>query len=154
MRPPLRQRGLFCFGITEAPAAQLRRCGITEAPSAAVRGPPPLWEHRGPGRGGEGAPCSLGTLRPPPLRRGGFRFGTTEAPAAETRAGLFSLGAPRPPPLGRGGLLCLGEAPSADRLPRPPPLRRGGLRRFGITEAPAAEAGGPLALWDQRGPRR
>ena len=36
--------------------------------------------------------------------------------------------------------------------PRPLPLRRRGLLRLGTTEAPAAEAKGPLSLWDHRGP--
>ena len=33
-------------------------------------------------------------------------------------------------------------------------MRRGGFLLFGITEAPAAEARGPLSLWDHRGPHR
>ena len=37
---------------------------------------------------------------------------------------------------------------------RPPPLRRGGLLRLGTTEAPSAEARGPLSFWDHRGPLR
>ena len=60
--PPHGQGGLLRFGTTEAPAAW-------------ARGPPSLWDHRGPCHMGEGASSV---------------FGTTEAPAAWARG---------PPPL-------------------------------------------------------
>ena len=70
----------------------LLRSGITEAPTAWARGPPSLWDHRGPRRMGEGASFALGPPRPPPHGRGDlFRFAITEAPTAWAR-GPPSLG--------------------------------------------------------------
>ena len=37
--------------------------GITEVPTAWARGPPLLWDPRGPHRMGEGASFALGSLR-------------------------------------------------------------------------------------------
>ena len=52
--------------------------GTTVAPTAWARGPPLLWDHRGPHGMGEGASFALGSPRPPPHGRGRLlRFGTT-----------------------------------------------------------------------------
>ena len=85
MPPPHGRGGLLRFGTTEAPAAW-------------DKGPPSLWDHRGPRRMGEGASFALGPRDPRCLGEGAS----------------FALGPPRPPQHGRGGILPFGttEAPA------------------------------------------
>ena len=74
MRPPLQGRG----GVL--------RFGVTEAPTSWARGPPSLWDPRGPHRMGEGASFALARTRPPPHGRWGLSYlGTIKAPAAWAR---------------------------------------------------------------------
>ena len=103
---------------------------------------------------GDGASFALGSpMFTPQGRRGLFRLGITEAPAAWARGptslwdhrgprrmgegASLALGSPRPLPHGRGGLLRLGTIAAPRRMgdvaslalgpPRPPPHGRGGL---------------------------
>ena len=141
--PPQRRGGLVRFATTGAPAAW-------------ARGPPSLWDHRGPRRKGEVASFALGppgprrigevaSFRlgppgPPPHGRGGLlRFGTAEASAAWARGPPSICDYPDPHRIGEG-------TPFALESPRPPPQVRGDLPRFGTILAPTAWARVPPSL--------
>ena len=107
---------------------------------------------------GMGASSVWESSRPPPHGRGGLlRTRTIHAPTAcvwgppplwdhqgPRPMGLgvsFALESSRPCGMGMGASFALGSS-------RPPPHGQGGLLRFGIIEAPATLAWGPLCLWD------
>ena len=63
--PPHGRGGLLRFGTSEAPPpdgqGHLLPFGTTEAPGTWVRGPPPLWDHRGLRQMGAGASFTFET---------------------------------------------------------------------------------------------